>query len=171
MSDLEKELELNGLEAPDEMQKNTVTQQGAQQNSEKPKQTCRHCKKPSHYRNQCRQLQREKNRIRNNTNRANNTNNNNGCAETNSKPNNKISNNTNANKINNQRDRRLRPVYRRCDTCGRTNHSTEKCYSGENAANRPNLRNSRPEGQNQVQQKKAQSNSDGNVKAAAQTLN
>ena len=32
VSHLEKELELNGLEAPDEMQINTVLQQAAQQN-------------------------------------------------------------------------------------------------------------------------------------------
>ena len=44
MSHLERELELNGLEAPDEMKLNTVTQQTTQQNSEKPKPTCHHCK-------------------------------------------------------------------------------------------------------------------------------
>ena len=44
VSHLERELELNGLEAPDEMQLNTVMQQDAQQNSEKPKPTCHHCK-------------------------------------------------------------------------------------------------------------------------------
>ena len=49
VSHLEKELELNGLKAPDELQKNTVTQQVTQQNYEKPKQTCHHCKKPGHY--------------------------------------------------------------------------------------------------------------------------
>ena len=42
---LERELELNGLEAPDEMQLNTVMQQGTQHNSEKPKPICHHCKK------------------------------------------------------------------------------------------------------------------------------
>ena len=60
VSQLERELELNGLEAPDEMQLNTVMQQDTQQNSEKSKPTCHHCKKPSHFRNQCRQLKREK---------------------------------------------------------------------------------------------------------------
>ena len=33
VSHLERELELNGLEAPDELQKNTVTQQATQQNT------------------------------------------------------------------------------------------------------------------------------------------
>ena len=60
VSHLEWELELNGLEAPDGMPINTVTQQTPQQNSNKPRPTCHHCKKPSHYQNQCRQLKREK---------------------------------------------------------------------------------------------------------------
>ena len=38
VSHLERELELNGLEAPDEMQINTVMQQDTRQNSEKPNQ-------------------------------------------------------------------------------------------------------------------------------------
>ena len=75
VSHLEIELELNGLEAPDEMPINTVTQQAApQQNSNKPRPTCHHCKKPGHYQNQCRQLKREKDQTRNNTNSANNNN-------------------------------------------------------------------------------------------------
>ena len=67
VSHLERELELKGLEAPDEMQLNTVVQQDTQQNSEKPKPTCHHCKKPGHYQNQCRQLKREKDQVQNNT--------------------------------------------------------------------------------------------------------
>ena len=55
VSHLERELKLNGLEAPDEMQINTVTQQATQQNSENHQPTCHHCKKPGHYGNQCRQ--------------------------------------------------------------------------------------------------------------------
>ena len=45
VSHLERKSELNGLEAPDEMQINTATQQASQQNSEKFKATCHHCKK------------------------------------------------------------------------------------------------------------------------------
>ena len=82
VSHLERELELNGLKVPDELQINTVTQQATQQNSEKPKPTCHHCKKPGHYRNQCRQLKREKDPARNNTNSTTNGNNNNGSAQT-----------------------------------------------------------------------------------------
>ena len=74
VSHLERELELNGLEAPDEMPINTVTQQAPQQNTDKPRPTCHHCKKPGHYQNQCRQLKREKDQTRNSTNSANNNN-------------------------------------------------------------------------------------------------
>ena len=169
MSHLEKDLELNGLEAPDEMPMNAVTQQAPQQNSNKPRPTCHHWKKPGHYQNQCRQLQRQKDQTRNNTNSAHN---NNGSAQTNSNPkNNKVANNTKGSSISNQRDRRSRHVFPPCETCGGTNHSTEKCYLGANAANRPPPRNRRPEGQNQSQQNDAQNISDGNVQAAAQALN
>ena len=169
VSHLQRELELNGLGAPDDTPINTVTQQAPQQNSNKPRPTCDHCKKPGHYQNRCRQLKREKDRTRNNTNRANN---NNGSAQTNSKPNNnKVANSTKGNNLNIQRDRKSRPVFPPCETCGRNNHSTEKCYLGANAANRPLPRNRRPDGQNQGKQNNAQSNSDGNLQAAAQTLN
>ena len=84
VSHLERELELNGLEAPDEMPINTVMQQAPQQNSNKPRPTCHHCKKPGHYQNQCCQLKREKDQLRNNTNSADN---NNGSALMNSNPN------------------------------------------------------------------------------------
>ena len=100
-------MELNGLVAPDEMPINTVTQQAPQQNIDQAKPTCHHCKKPGHYQNQCRQLKREKEQTRNNTKSANK---NNGSAQIKSNPNNKTANNTKANNINNQRDRRSRPV-------------------------------------------------------------
>ena len=168
VSHLERQLELNGLEASDDIPINTVTQQAQQQNSNKPKPTCHPCEKQGHYQNQCRQLKREKDQTRNKTIGANN---NNGSAQTNSNPNNKVANKTKANNINNQRNRRCRPDFPPCETCGRTNHSREKCYLGAKAANRPPQRNRRPEGQNQGKQNNAQSNSDGNVQAAAQTLN
>ena len=171
VSHLERELELNGLEAPDEMQLNTVMQQDTQQNSEKPKPTCHHCKKPGHYRNQCRQLKREKDQAQNNTNIDANNKSNNGSAQTNSNPNHKAPVANKANNTNNQRDRKPRPVFLPCETCGRTNHSTERCYLGANAANRPPPRNRRPEGQNQAQQRNTQNNSDGNVQAVAQPSN
>ena len=40
---LERELELNGLEAPDELQINTVSHNTANANAERPKPTCHHC--------------------------------------------------------------------------------------------------------------------------------
>ena len=171
VSHLERELELNGLEAPDEMQLNTVMQQDTQQNSEKHKPTCHHCKKPGRHRNQCRQLKREKDQVQTNTDSAANNKNNNGSAQINSNPNHKAPVANKANNTNYQRDRKPRPVFPPCDTCGRTNHSTERCYLGANAASRPPPRNRRPEGQNQAQQRNTQKNSDGNVQAVAQLLN
>ena len=171
VSHLEMELELNGLEAPDEMQLNAVMQQDTQQNTGKPNSTCHHCKKPGHYRNQCRQLKREKDQGQNNTDSAANNKNINGSAPTNSNPNHKAPVANKANNTNNQRDRRPRPVFPPCETCGRTNHSTERCYLGANAANRPPPRNRRPEGQNQAQERNTQNKSDGNAQAAAQPLN
>ena len=169
VSHLEKELELKGLEDPDERPINTVTQQAPQRNYNKLRPKCHHCKKPGRYQNQCRQLKRKKDQTRNNTNSANN---NNGSAQTNSNPNNnKVANNTKGNKINNQRDRKSRLVFPPCETCSRNNYSTEKCYLAANATNRPPPRNRRPEGQNQGQQNNAQSNSDGNVQAVPQALN
>ena len=47
---LERELELNGWEASDELQLNTVGQY-ATKNSEKAKPTCNHCNKPGDYKN------------------------------------------------------------------------------------------------------------------------
>ena len=40
---LEQELELNGFEAPDELQINTVSQQPTDTNADRPKPTCHHC--------------------------------------------------------------------------------------------------------------------------------
>ena len=94
VSQLERELKLNGLEAPDEMQLNTVIQQDTRQNSEKPKPTCHHCKKPGHYRNQCRQLKRGKDQAQNNTDSATTNKNNNGSTQTNSNPNHKVQSQT-----------------------------------------------------------------------------
>ena len=101
---------------------------------------------------------------------GNNKNINNG-GQTNSNSNNKIPNNTNTNIMNSRNDRKPRSVYPPCETCGKTNHSAEKCYFGANAANTPLHRYRRPEGENQVQQTNAQNNLDVNIQAAAHTLN
>ena len=55
---LERELELNGLEAPDELQINTVSHNSANADADRTKPTCHYCKKPGHYRNQCRLLKK-----------------------------------------------------------------------------------------------------------------
>ena len=69
--------------------------------------------------------------------------------------------------MNNQKARRPGLVYPPCETFGKINHSTEKCYFRANATNTPLPRKR----QNQVEQRNAQSNSDWNVQAANQTLN
>ena len=74
-SHLGKELELIGLKAPHELQIHTVTQKATQQNPEKTKPTCHHCKDPVHYPNQCRQLKQEKHPVQNNTKSADKNNN------------------------------------------------------------------------------------------------
>ena len=55
---LERELEMNGLEAPDELQINNVIQQITNTKADRPKPTCHDCKKQGHYRNQCRLLKK-----------------------------------------------------------------------------------------------------------------
>ena len=57
---LERELELNGLEAPDELPINNLSQQPTNTNADRPKLTCHHCKKPGQYRNQCRLLKKQR---------------------------------------------------------------------------------------------------------------
>ena len=42
-----------------------------------------------------------------------------------------------SNPNNHKNDRKSRTFYPPCETCGKTNHSTERCYVGANAANRP----------------------------------
>ena len=142
---LKRELELNGLEAPDELPINNVRQQPTNTNADRPKPTFHHFKKPEHYRNQCRLLkkQREQTEID-----QNNPGNKNSAANT-SNPNGNVNNNNN-NKNSNKAERKPKTNYPPCETCGKTNHATEKGYFGANAANRPAPRHRRPERQNQV---------------------
>ena len=60
LSHLEKEINLNNLEAPDELQMKTLRPHSSKPNLEKPKLTSHHRKKPDHYRNQPDQLERKK---------------------------------------------------------------------------------------------------------------
>ena len=57
---LERELELNVLEAPDELQINTVNDNTVNANADRPKPTCHQWKKPRHYKNQCRLLKKRR---------------------------------------------------------------------------------------------------------------
>ena len=85
---LERELELNSLEYPDETQMNTVT---------------------------------HKQQIEGNPDNAGNIN----------------SDTNDSNPNNHKNDRKSRTLYPPCETSGKTNHSTERCYVGVNTANRP----------------------------------
>ena len=85
---LERELELNSLEYPDETQMNTVMY---------------------------------KQQFDGNPDNAGNIN----------------SDTNDSNPNNHKNDRKSRTLYPPCETCGKTNHSTERCYVGANAANRP----------------------------------
>ena len=113
---LERELELNSLEYPDETQMNTVTHK--QQIEGNPKNT---------------------GIIDSDTNDSNPNNHKNG--------------------------RKSRTLYPSCETCGKTNHSTERCYVGANAANRPLSWKYKP------QEQDAHDSITGCVQATAQHLN
>ena len=71
---LERELELNGLEAPDELPINNVSQQPTNTNADRPKPKCHHCKKPGHHRNQCRLLKKQLEQTENDQNNPGNKN-------------------------------------------------------------------------------------------------
>ena len=163
---LERELELNCLEAPDGLPINNVSQQPTNTNADRPKPTCHGCKKPGHYKNQCRLLKKQREQTENNQNNPGNK-----TSDTNtSNPNSNVNKNNN-NRNNNKAETKPKTVYPPCETCGKTNHSTEKCYFGANAANRPPPRHRRPERQNQVPERANQNDSNEAPEAAAQNLN
>ena len=145
---LKQEKELNGLKASDELQINTMSQKTTNTNTDGPKPTCHQCKKSRHYKHQCHLVTRLKKQSDDIQNQLGNKN---------SGANNSILNkNTNNNKDNNYKinkraERKPKTFYPPCETCGKTNHSTEKCYHGANAANRPPPWHRRQERQNQVQ--------------------
>ena len=113
---LERELELNSLEYPDETQMNTVT---------------------------------HKQQIEGNPDNAGS-----------------INSDTNDSNPNNHKiDRKSRTLYPLCETCGKTNHSTERCYVGANAAKRPLPWKNKP------QEQDAHNSITGCVHATAQHLN
>ena len=159
---LERELELNGLESPDEISINNVSQQPTNTNADRPKPTYHYCKKPGHYRNQCRLLEKQREQIENDQNNPGYKN----SAANTSNPNGNVNNNNN-NKNSNKAGRKTKTVDPPCETCGKTNHATEKRYFGANAANRPPPRHRGPERQNQVPERANQSDSNEAPQAAA----
>ena len=163
---LERELELNGLEAPDELQINTVSHNSVNANADRAKPTCRFCKKPGHYKYQCRLLKKQREQT---GNIQNNPGNKSSDANT-SNPNSNVNNPKN-NRNSNRAERKPKTACPPCETCGKTNHSTESCYHGANSANRPPPRQRRPERQNQVQERAVQNDSNENSQAVAQNVN
>ena len=163
---LERELGLNGLEAPDELPINIVSQQSTNTNADRAKPTCHHCKKPGLYRNQCRLLRKQREQTENNQNNPGNKN----IDANTSNPNSNVSNKNN-NKNSNRAERKSKTVYPPSETCRKPNQSTEKCYFGDNAANRPTPRHRRPERQNQLTERATQSDNNEALQASAQNLN
>ena len=96
---LEKELEPNGLEAPDELQINTVSHNTVNANADKPKPTCHHCKKPEQYRNQCRLLKKQRQQTEKNENNHGNKTSVANTSNPNSNANNPNTNNKNSNRV------------------------------------------------------------------------
>ena len=167
---LERELELNGLEAPDQLQINTVSHNITYTNADRPKPKCQHCKKSGHYKNHCRLLEKQPEQTENTQNNPGNKN----SDANNSNPNsnvNKINKNHNNYKNINRAERKPETVYPPCGTCGKTKISAESCYVGANAANRPLPWKKKPEGQSGHYQQEAQNSITGYVLAAAQHLN
>ena len=77
-----------------------------------------------------------------------------------------VNSDTNDSNSNNQKiGIKPRTLYCPCETCGKANHSTERCYVGANAVNRPLPWKSKP------QQQDAQDSITGCVRATAQHLN
>ena len=79
-----------------------------------------------------------------------------------------VNNPNNNNGNSNRAVRKPKTVYPPCETCGKTNHSTEKCYHGANAGNRPPVQQRRPERQNQVQERANQNESNETIQVAGQ---
>ena len=123
-----------------------------------PNQRATIVKKPEHYKNQSRSLKKQ----REHTEYIQNNPGNKSSDANTSNPNGNVNNPNNNHRNSNRAERKPKNVYPPCETCGKTNHSTEKCYHGANAANRPPSRQRRPKRQNQVQERAVQNNSNEN---------
>ena len=113
------------------------------------------------FRKQCRLLKKQREQTENIQNNPGNKNSDANTSNSNSTVNN------NHNKNGNRAQGKPKTVYLLCETCGKTNHSTEKCYYGANAAN---TRHRKPETQNQVQERASQNDSNETAQAPAQNL-
>ena len=133
VTQLERKLELNSLEAPDDLQINTVSQNTVNANADRTKPTCHYCKKPGRYKNHCRWLKKQREQTDDNQKNPANKNSDANTSNTNGNANNPNNNNRNSNRA----ETKPKTIYPPCETCGKTNHSTERCYRGANAANRP----------------------------------
>ena len=129
--------------------------------------------KVAHYRNQSRQLKKERDQEDINKNSTgNNKNDNSDNGQTNSNTHSiKAVIIGNAITANNRNNRKSETVYPPCQTCGKPNQSSQKCYFGANAANRSPPRNKRPMQQSQNQQQAAQITTFESVEATTQALN
>ena len=163
---LEQELELNGLETPDELPINNVSQQPKNTNADSPKLTCHNCKKPGKYRNQCRLLKNSENKLMilkiiletktvtlvNLTRTATST-----LITTTTKT---------VTKLKESQKLFTHPVRH-----AEKQTNPENFYFGANAANRPPPRHRRPERQNQVSERANQSDTNEALQALAQNVN
>ena len=128
VTQLQRELELNGLEAPDELQINTVSHNTANTIGDRILRRCHHCKKPGRYRNQCRLLESQKEQSKDTQNIPENEN----SGANNSIPNNNTNKKNNNHYKNSHRaERNPKTVYPPCETCGKTNSSTQKCQCSQ----------------------------------------
>ena len=62
------------MEAPDELQINTVNQQPTNTNADRPKPTCHHCKKPGQHKSRCRLLKNQREQTQDTQNNPGNEN-------------------------------------------------------------------------------------------------
>ena len=141
-----------------------MSQHATSTNADRPEPTCKPRRKPVHYRSQCRQLEKDKK----NKLRALKT-----MLGTKTVVrlflSRKLTKTTTlTTKTKKRAERKPTTVYPPCETCGKTNQSTENCYFVVNAANGPPPRNRKPEGQNQVPQRDNQNNSNQSAQTAAQ---
>ena len=141
-----------------------MSQHATNTNADRPKPACHHCKQPGHHRNQCCLLQKQREQAEKTQSNprkkfgANNSNPNNNTINKN--------NNNNNHKISKRTERQPKTVYPYCETHGKTERLTRKCYYGTEATNRPPPRHRRPEGQKQVPQRENQTDSNRIAQAA-----